>query len=303
MKKPALFLLLLTYAFLLPAQVDLSRWGVPPADYSGITALGNGLYALVDDKQTGFALLSVAQDSLTGAVTDVVYGGFRDAGEESRDCEGIAFVPDWQTLFISGERDQQILEYSLSGAPTGRRLSVPEGFSRILPNYGFEALAYDAVSGRFWATTERPLRGDSLHLLVAFDRNLQPVDTLCYWPEPLSFSATGGTVVSGISALCAPGDGSLLVLEREANIPAGYLGARCRCRVFRYAGGKKTELADITTRFTLFDHSFANYEGLCPGIRLSDGRPTYLLISDSQHGYGIGPFRLRDWLTVIIPAR
>lgn len=286
----------------LSAQVDLGRWGVPPADYSGITALGGGRYALVDDKRTGFALLAIEQDSLTGAVTGVSYEGFRESGEESRDCEGIAFVPDLQTLFISGERDQEIAEYTLSGAPTGRRIAVPEGFSRIYPNYGFEALAYDAVAERFWATTERPLAGDSLHLIVAFDRDLQPVDTLRYASEPLSLPSAKCSVVSGISAICAPGDGSLLVLEREVVIPENYLGARCRCRVFRYFDGEKTEWADITTRFTLFDHSFANYEGLCPGIRLADGRPTYLLVSDSQHNYGIGPLHLRDWLTVIVPS-
>lgn len=302
MYRPLFLFLALAGALSAGAQIDLGRWGVPPADYSGITALGGGRYALVDDKRTGFALLSIDQDSLTGAVTRVGYEGFVEAGDGSRDCEGIAFVPEWQTLFVSGERDQAVVEYDLGGRPTGRALAVPEGFGRIRPNCGFEALAYDAAEGRFWLTTERPLEGDSLHLLVAFDRNLQPADTLVYRPEPLSLPSEGCTVVSGISALAAPGDGSLLVLEREASIPRNYLGARCRCRVFRLAGGEKRLVAEWATRFTLFDRSFANYEGLCPGIRLPDGRLTLLLVPDSQHGYGVGPLRLRDWLAVAVCA-
>lgn len=303
MRTRTFFLLIWACVLSLPAQVDMSRWGVPSADYSGITALGDGRYALVDDKRNGFAVLSVRQDSVTGAIAAISYEGFIESGSESRDCEGVAFFPDRNTLFISDEHDQEILEYNLDGVLTGRRLAVPDGFSRIRPNCGFEALAYDEPSGLFWVTTEQPLLGDSLHLFVSFDRQLQPVDTLRYVQEPLSLPSDGCTVFSGISALCAPGDGSLLVLEREASIPRGYLGARCRSRVFRFTDGHKTEVADIATRFTLFDRGFANYEGLCPGLRLADGRPTYLLVSDSQSGYGIGPFRLRDWLTVIVLSR
>jgi len=43
--------------------------------------------------------------------------------------------------------------------------------------------------------------------------------------------------------------------------------------------------------------SFANYEGMCLGPKLQDGRQVLILISDSQNQqYGI----LRDWLKTIM---
>ena len=46
--------------------------------------------------------------------------------------------------------------------------------------------------------------------------------------------------------------------------------------------------------------NFANYEGMCLGRTLQDGRQTLLLVSDSQGGYHKGPFRLKDYLKVIV---
>ena len=45
--------------------------------------------------------------------------------------------------------------------------------------------------------------------------------------------------------------------------------------------------------------NFANYEALCPGISLNDGRQT-LLLNDSQGGYSKGPFHLKDYIKVIL---
>lgn len=43
--------------------------------------------------------------------------------------------------------------------------------------------------------------------------------------------------------------------------------------------------------------SFANYEGICVGPKLADGRQLLILISDSQNQYrGV----LRDWFKTIV---
>ena len=124
----------------------------------------------------------------------------------------------------------------------------------------------------------------------------------------------------GVSEVTALADGRLVVLEREVRIPKGYIGAKARCRLFIVNPGpenavdegtdmnslpestymEKTEIADFTTRLNLLRMNFANYEGMCPGPRLADGRQTLLLIDDTQAGAGNSLFRLSEHLKVIV---
>lgn len=62
---------------------------------------------------------------------------------------------------------------------------------------------------------------------------------------------------------------------------------------------KKTLLMTFRTKFNLTRRNFANYEGICVGSKLADGRQLLILICDSQNQYrGI----LRDWFkTIILP--
>lgn len=104
-------------------QQSLAKWNIGAAQYSGITALGGNRYALVSDKEPtdGFFIFRIDQSAITGDVTNVYMEGFYgnrspkvDAqGISIRDCEGIAYVPQSNTLFISGEGDQRILEYNM----------------------------------------------------------------------------------------------------------------------------------------------------------------------------------------------
>lgn len=325
-------------------QTALSTWGIGAANYSGITALGNGRYAAVSDKEPadGFFVFRIAQDTITGEVTNVQLEGFKGNpnptvdknGNSVRDCEGIAYFPAAQTLFISGEGDQAILEYSLTGQPTGRRLNVPAIFSlqNIVPNYGFESLTYNATTHRFWTTTESTLPRDgyaasaahpdaqNLLRLVCFDDHLQPVAQYPYRMDYGRAEKFGRIYAYGVSELTALDDGSLLVLEREVNVPKNYYGSEVVCKLFlvRPAEGwqidSSTELSHLdpnsflnkqllttfTTSLTAFHQNFANYEGMCLGIRLLDGRRTLLLLNDSQGGYGRGPIRLKDYLRVLV---
>jgi len=127
------------------------------------------------------------------------------------------------------------------------------------------------------------------------------------------------TYVMGVSELCAlPDDGQLLVLEREAFIPKIKLGAFCRCKLYLVNPlqeqpidarkplddsapfVKKRLLAEWKTSLSIFDFSFANYEGMCLGPKLSDGSQVLILLSDSQDQYaGI----LRDYFKTIVIAK
>lgn len=325
-------------------QVGLSKWGIGSADYSGIAPLGDNRYAVVSDKgpADGFFLFRIDQSATTGEVVSVYLEEFRAnpspqldaAGNYVRDGEGIAYFPSAGTVFISGEGDQEILEYAMSGQLTGRRLNVPAIFGRqnIVANYGFEALTYSPETHRFWTTTESTLPRDgqaagpqhpaaqNLLRLLSFGDDLQPAAQYAYRMDRGKKDDFGQTYVYGVPALTALPDGRLLVLEREADISNGYLSSQVVCKIFLVDPSQgwqidsstelsaldpnrflvKTLVAHFTTKFTPFNQSFANYEGMCLGRKLTDGRQTVLLINDSQSGYGKGPFRLKDYVKVII---
>ncbi len=325
-------------------QKSMAEWGVGTAQYSGIASLGGNRYAMVSDKEPsdGFFTFRIDQNATTGEVTNVYLEGFHGnsapkvdaSGISIRDCEGVAYFPSANTLFISGEGDQEILEYSLEGQPTGRRLAVPAimGLTQIVPNYGFEALSYDAATHRFWTTTESTLKADgqaasaqypaaqNVLRLQSFTDDLQPSAQYAYRMDRGRSEKFGQIYVYGVPEITALPDGRLLVLEREANIPAGYLGSECRCKLFIVDPTQghridsstdlrtldpnlflvKKLLLDFRTVMNLTKHNFANYEGMCLGRTLADGRQTLLLVCDSQGGYGKGPVHLKDYIKVVV---
>ncbi|MCD8318082.1 MAG: esterase-like activity of phytase family protein, partial [Paraprevotella sp.] len=66
---------------------------------------------------------------------------------------------------------------------------------------------------------------------------------------------------------------------------------------------KKRLVAAFSTRMSLWRPRLANYEGLCEGATLADGRRTWLLVSDSQGNYGTKWCHLRDWICVLVPPK
>ena len=304
-------------------QQNLGFWGIKPADYSGITPLGEGRYAVVSDKgdTDGFYVWKISQDPSTGAVVSVENEGFfanRVEASSRRDCEGIAYFPKSGCVFISGESDGRILEYDMEGQRTGRALQVPEQFKKTASNLGFEALAFGGrgFRARFWTTTESSLPddgvaagpknpgGENLLRLQSFKKNLAPAKQFLYMMDAGRKTDFGTTYIFGVPEICALPDGRLLVLEREANIPGSYVGADVRCKIYsvKPRGKKplvKTLVAEWTSSVSVAGVSWANYEGMCPGARLSDGRQTLLLVSDSQSGYSKGSFSLKDFIKVI----
>lgn len=324
-------------------QVNLRRYGVPPANYSGIARIGADRYALVSDKETreGYYPFRLRLDTLTGRVLEAEVEPFRASsssvpegtGTPGRDAEGVTYCPAWGTLFISGEADQEIREYGLDGRFTGRRLAVPPRFARtaIWPNYGFEALTFDTVQNRFWTTTEHTLRADGaassfrypqpcLLRLQSFGPDLQPAECYAYLTDAPVADRSGRAYAFGVSALTALPDGSLLVLEREFHVTKRYWGSWVKVRIYRVsptdgqplsaADGEaaaasrkalpKQLMAEWRSRFSPVNTRLANYEGMCLGPRLADGRQTLVLVSDSQGGAGRTPYRLKDFLRVLV---
>lgn len=316
--------LILPLLFALPAsaqvtllnQQNLHKWGVAPANYSGITPLGNGRYALVADKeqQDGFYEIELRQDSLTGKVTHVAPIAFHGNGLPPRDAEGIAYCPQRGTLFISAEDDQQIHEYARNGHRTGHSLQVPALFRKenIYHNYGFEALGYDSVTGTFWTTSENALRSDSpvstqnggqavTLRLQQFNLQGEPVQQQLYPLDVPLQKKKAQTQAHGVVAITPLADGSLLVLEREFVVTPQKLGSYVNCRLYRWdtSTGRKTLQAEWNSKIKLRNKkAIANYEGMCLGTKLTDGRQTILFINDSQGGYGNRLYHLKDYIRV-----
>lgn len=320
-------------------QQNLAEWGIHAANYSGITPIGDGRYAVVSDKENadGFYIWKISQDAESGRVLSVENEGYfanKIDPSSGRDCEGIAWLPKTRTLFISGEGDNRVLEYDLRGQRTGRELAVPEQFSKTAGNQGLEALGFGGkgLRARFWTTSETTLPSDgaaagpnapgvkNMLRIQSFRKNLKAAKQYAYRMDAGRSAEFGSPYVFGCPEVCALPDGHLLVLEREANIPNIYIGAEVICKLYLVNprgsrrikpstvlsklpdnGFMKKELvAEWTTRLSFANIAWANYEGMCLGGKLSDGRQTLLLVSDSQGGYGKGPVRLQDFIKVIV---
>lgn len=294
---------------------------VPAGNYSGIVHIDKNRYAIVDDKSKtdGFYIFDIDIDSINGKIISVKPERFFSSGLENRDGEGIAFRKSDSTIFISGEHGNRILQYNLDGKLTGKELEIPKEYSTATDNYGFESLAYDDITGTFWTANESTLKMDgeqatstnkveNIIRIQSFGDDLKPKKQFLYRMDtPVADSKTYRYAM-GVSEILALKDNSLLVLEREFFVPPSKIGAFVNCKLYQvwpdnYITSEKDkylykkQVCQIRTSLSLFNHSVANYEGMCIGPRLADGRQTVILVSDSQNQYaGV----LKDWFKVLI---
>lgn len=316
-------------------QHNMAAWGIPAGNYSGITPLGRDRYAVVTDKATanGFYEFEIVLDA-NGDVAYMQNHGFRQDSITTsyvRDAEGIIYQPFYHSLFISAENDQQILEYSFNGQPTGRKLQVPMEVDKnhIAGNYGFEALGYSPETHCIWTTTENTLKADGevsgvenstparLRLLSFSDYDLNLNAQYAYQTDnPKAQKASDRNYSFGVPEITALEDGSLLVLEREFYVPQAYLGSFVVNKLYRvfpssdYSVSFEDSLQNLPaerflpkaliTEFTTSLPNISNYEGMCLGPTLPDGTMTLLLICDSQDNYGNSLFHLTDNIRVIL---
>lgn len=294
---------------------------VSAGNYSGITWLGASRYAIANDKSptAGFYLMTIETDSITGELLTVREDTFLTSGLPNRDEEGICYVPESQTVFVSGEADQEIIEYNLQGQLTGRKLNTPEVFKTAYKNGGFEALTYQPKTHRFWTTSEFTLKADGEKptierkiknrlRLQSFGDDLQPKEQYWYESDSTIIKKQKGRSIVGVSGLAALDDGRIVVLEREMYFPKKQIGSFSLVKLYvvnpslQQPGEilSKTLLTEFRTKVNFTRRSFANYEGICIGPKLADGRQLLILVCDSQNQYrGV----LKDWFkTVILTA-
>ena len=294
---------------------------VPAGNYSGITWLGGNRYAVADDKSqtAGFYVMSISTDAKTGDIKDARSEGFMTMPDKpNRDEEGICYVASTNTVFVSGEADGQIVEYTLDGQLTGRKLNIPSVFGVSYGNRGFEALTYNANTHRFWATTENTLKADgekpnikrripNVLRLQSFGDNLQPYGQYWYVTDSSTVKSREGKTTLGVSGMTALDNGQIVVLEREVRETPNYIGSYAHVKLYLVNPSlqqpgellQKKLITEFRTNANLTNLSFANYEGICKGPKLDDGRQVLMLVADSQNRYkGL----LKDWFkTIVIP--
>ena len=320
---PMMLCLLSMNAFAQQAVINKQRHfskTVPAGNYSGITWLGGDRYAVVNDKArtAGFCLMTITTDPVTGNILTARADSFVTNMQPNRDEEGICYVPQSNTVFVSGEADGNILEYRLDGQLTGRKMSIPPVFQVTHGNRGFEALTYNATTHRFWTTTENTLKTDgdkpniskripNLLRLQSFTDDLQPCEQYWYMTDTSEVKSTEGKNTLGVSGLAALDDGQLIVLEREVYRTPKDIGSYAHVKLYvvnptmQRASEllQKQLITEFRTKINLTDRSFANYEGICVGPRLNDGRLLLMLVADSQDQYrGF----LKDWFRTVTVA-
>lgn len=286
---------------------------LPAANYSGIAPVSiNGLegdFLLIDDKSVseGFRRVHLTFDPL-GQITAATDLGFTAAstGSTSTDGEGIVYNTRRGAVLMAREASNEILEFGLDGKASGRNLHTSSFFPKNA-NAGLESLSYSPETGRIWTTTEGVPEGHDKLRIQSYAHWFWPLGHWYYTLDKAAVSKPGAIYARGVSELCALPDGSLLVLEREANIPGTSVkeavGAFVSCKLYRVdpdhtSPGKVLEKHLVTRIDTrALDLSFANYEGMCLGPTLPDGNRVLILLADSQAGYkGI----LKDWFKTIV---
>lgn len=247
--------------------------------------------------------------------------------EKGFDHEAIAKVSD-STVVIASEGFYRLKEYPITGGDVNL-WEMKWKADSFYPNYVFESLAFDSAHQVLWTIPESTLRKDGQPAtpenglanklrLMEIDWKTSTTDSLkvfAYEMDKPSTHRKAETYVMGVSELCVLPDGQLLVLEREAFIPKIKLGAFCKCKLYvvnpwqekpfplsesfdeKTPFVSKRLLTEWKTGLSLFDRSFANYEGMCLGPQLEDGSQVLILLSDSQDQYaGV----LKDWFKTIV---
>ncbi|WP_288318564.1 esterase-like activity of phytase family protein [Xylanibacter caecicola] len=336
MRKSSLILIqILMIAQMMSAQSELLRVnrqrhfsGILPGNYSGIAHIRGDEYAVVSDKSfsNGFFVFKIAVDSITGDILSVRDNGFHCNDMSGGDLEGIAYNPVTNTVFISGEADNSVAEYTLQGDTTGRQMAVPDVFRHATGNAGLESLSYNVHTGLYWTMNESTLICDGLQAtsvnrlrnrlrLQSFGEDLLPRNQYAYLMDEPVADKTARNYAMGVSEVLALDNGRLLVLERELYVPKQKIGAFVNCKIYEVNPSEAQPISisepltasspymdkhliySWRTNITLLDHSFANCEGMCLGPFLKDGSRVVILISDSQNGYG---GILKDWFKTIV---
>ena len=280
-------------------QFDFSSEDI--RELSGITYLGEDLFAVVSDKGGKLGMASIKIDSKTGEMIGAELSQTLDL-EGGKDLEDLALDPNARRLITVDEANQSIVYHDLL---TGKRLeviTVPDVFKQSRSNLGFESVCV-SFAGGIWAANEEPLKHDgpratkdegALIRLQRFNADAKPGGQYAYCVDPhRGKDNLLKRAQSGVSGLVALPSGQLIVMERELGGPA-IPTFRIRLYLVDTAGATDTSKLKSLSKHDIepvdkkllyeFNAGLANFEGITLGPRLDDGDYTLILVSDSGDG-------------------
>lgn len=262
-----------------------------PEGLSGIAHIGGNRYFSVDDRGGLLHELELVLDEEGDVKSCKVVRSVRLEGRT--DLEGCAYDPLDGRVWVSDEHDTTIRQFDPATGRETARVAVPEVFVKnIRNNRSFEGLTVSPDGFRMYVANEDTLRcdGDPADDLKGGVVRIQefvrtgkgskwmPTRQFRYRTDPVEGTKYKGTAVSGVAGLCSPGDGTLLVLEREMSQKSP-LFPSFRGRLYEI--GLDTDAIEPAKRL-LWDENtmFANYEGICLGPKLKSGAQSLILVSD-----------------------
>ncbi|MBR2838161.1 MAG: esterase-like activity of phytase family protein [Kiritimatiellae bacterium] len=269
---------------------EFSREGGPEG-LSDITRIGGDLYYCVDDRG---GMLHEVEIRLSDDGSDGSFAVRRSVKLEGRvDLEGCAYDPLTRWVWVSDEHDSSIRAYDPQTGRMVAKAAVPDVYVKhARSNRSLEALAITPDGLRMYAANEDTLDCDGapageedggIVRIQEFTRTdsadiWRPSRQFRYATDPVEGTPYKGMALSGVSALCALGEGRLLVLEREMSRKKGLLPT-LRGRLYEVDVSSASKTA---TKRLLWDEStmFSNYEGICQGPTTADGVRTLVLVSD-----------------------
>ena len=277
---------------------------VPAGNYSGIVRLGGNRYALVSDKAEhgGYFIFNIDIDD-DGNIVSVSNRGFRKLDDVNLDEEAIAYDKENHNIYIAKEETSEIVRYDILDGKKNGQVAVADYREKGLHNRTIESLTFDKRRLSVFTINEAPLAGDNglMLRLMEFTPNLTLKKQHTYILDlPLDDSPiTDEGHAFGVAELLSLGDGTLLVLEREFKVAGMKVGSWVINKIFRITpeNPEKTFITGWRTVLGSSDSGLANYEGMCLGPKLPDGRQVIILCADSQDRHmGV----LRDWFRTIV---
>lgn len=251
-----------------------------PEGASAVTHVSRDVYFCVDDR--GGWLHEV---SISIGEGEVLFKTNRAVRLEGRkDLEGCAYDPLTRCAWVSDEADTSVRAFDSSTGRQVAALEIPEVYRRNARKHrSLESLAISPDGLRLYTANEENLKCDATNVvrIQEFARKgagdaFRPSRQFFYGVDPSEGTAFGTRTFSGVSSLVAMADGSLLVLEREFSVK---LLPSFRIRVYRIVPGESGKSLVWEEQST-----FSNYEGMCLGPRLPDGRQSLVLVSDGGAG-------------------
>jgi len=269
---------------------ELSR-DADPEGLSDITRIGGNRYWCVNDRGGLLHEMEIVldEDGLIDSCRAV-----REVKLEGRvDLEGCAVDPIDGRVWVSDEHDHSVRQFDPATGKETARVPIPAEYARhMVANRSFEALAISPDGRRMYVANEDTLTCDGpvangerggVVRLQEFARSgkgasWRATRQFRYPTEKIEGSPFSGRQISGVAACCVTDSGSVLVLEREFSCKGSLLPS-CLARLYEVRPNEGK--SDLVKRLVWEeDTAFSNYEGICFGPTLKDGRQTLVLVSD-----------------------